>query len=335
MGCTVTKGQCPRRMDGWMDDSEVLHTKALEGNEYSRWMEKLPSEKQRSPLKDLVIAGSHNSGTFSLDKNMGIGPDQSSVIRTLESIFEKVTKSVVYNWAVTQSMTIYEQLLSGIRYLDLRVAYRTEDKKIRVIHGLFGCTIDQVLDKVNQFLAKYPKEIVILHFQHFYNMNQAAHKTLADTLDASFSKILRAPGAQGPNVTLQEMWEEKKNVIVIYNETGVVDAHSHFWSPHFIRSPWPNTDDTNQLLEILKEQSKASRVSEDALQVTQALLTPQNSTIGKHVTCTLKDVLASKCNRQVTEWLKTLRGTKSHKFNIIIADFVELSDFIPTVISLN
>ena len=335
MGCTVTKGQYPRQMDGWMDDSEVPHTKALEGNEYSRWMEKLPSEKQLSPLKDLVIAGSHNSGTFSLDKNMGIGPDKSSVIRTLASIFGKVAKSVVYNWAVTQSMTIYEQLLSGIRYLDLRVAYRTADKKIRVIHGLFGCTIDQVLDEVNQFLAKYPKEIVILHFQHFYNMNQAAHKTLADTLDASFSKILRAPGGQGPNVTLQEMWGNEEKVIIIYHDYDVVDTYPCFWPPHLICSPWPNTDDTNQLLEFLNKKSEASSVSEDALQVTQALLTPQNSTIGKHVTCTLKDVLASKCNRQVTEWLKTLRGTKSHKFNIIIADFVELSDFIPTVISLN
>ena len=296
----------------------------------SPWMEKLPKKKK---LKDLVIPGSHDSGTFSLDKNMEIGPDEPNLIRK----FGKLVKPVVYNWSVTQSMTIYEQLRSGIRYLDLRVAYRTADKnsEIRVLHGLFGWTIDQVLDEVNRFVANYPKEIVILDFNHFYKMDQAAHKTLADTLDASFSKILRAPGAQGPNVTLQEMWKKKENVIVIYNETDVVDAHPHFWSPHFIHSPWPNTDDTNQLLEILKEQSEASSVSENTFQVTQAVLTPTIKTISRHVTCTLKDVLASECNRQVTEWLKTLRGTTSHKFNIIIADFVELSGFIPTVISLN
>ena len=314
MGCTVTKGQFPRLMGGWM--------------------EKLPNEKQLSPLKDLVIAGSHNSGTFFLDLNMEISPDAPSELGSISSV-EGDLKSVIHNWSVTQSMTIYLQLLLGIRYLDLRVAYRAEDKKIRVVHGLFGWTIEEVLDEVNRFLAKYPKEIVILHFQHFYNMDQAAHETLACTLDASFSNILRAPGAQGPNVTLQEMWENEKKVIVIYNETGVVDAHSHFWPPNFINSPWPNTDDTKQLLEILKEQSEASSVSENTFQVTQAVLTPTIKTISRHVTCTLKDVLASECNRQVTEWLKTLRGTTSHKFNIIIADFVELSDFIPTVISLN
>ena len=296
----------------------------------SQWMEKLPNEKK---LKDLVIPGSHDSGTFSLDKNMEIGPDEPNLIRK----FGKLVKPVVYNWSVTQSMTIYEQLRSGIRYLDLRVAYRTADKnsEIRVLHGLFGWTIDQVLDEVNRFVANYPKEIVILDFNHFYKMDQAAHETLADTLLASFSEIFRAPGADGPNVTLQEMWGNEEKVIIIYHDYDVVDTYPCFWPPHLICSPWPNTDDTNQLLEILNKQSEASSVSEDALQVTQALLTPQNLTIVKHVTSTLKDVLASKCNRQVTEWLKTLRGTKSHKFNIIFADFVELSDFIPTVISLN
>ena len=296
----------------------------------SQWMEKLPNEKK---LKDLVIPGSHDSGTFSLDKNMEIGPDEPNLIRK----FGKLVKPVVYNWSVTQSMTIYEQLRSGIRYLDLRVAYRTADKnsEIRVLHGLFGWTIDQVLDEVNRFVANYPKEIVILDFNHFYKMDQAAHETLADTLLASFSEIFRAPGADGPNVTLQEMWGNEEKVIIIYHDYDVVDTYPCFWPPHLICSPWPNTDDTNQLLEILNKQSEASSVSEDALQVTQALLTPQNLTIVKHATSTLKDVLASKCNRQVTEWLKTLRGTKSHKFNIIISDFVEPSDFIPTVISLN
>ena len=318
-----------------VDEFEVLNIKALEDNDYSRWMENLPNEKQLSPLKDLVIPGSHDSGTFFLDQNMEIGPDESSAIHTLGSIFGKVAKSVIHSWSVTQSMTIYEQLLSGIRYLDLRVAYRAEDKKIRVVHGLFGWTIDQVLDEVNRFVANYPKEIVILDFNHFYKMDQAAHETLADTLLASFSEIFRAPGADGPNVTLQEMWGNEEKVIIIYHDYDVVDTYPCFWPPHLICSPWPNTADKKLLLEFLNKQSEASSFSEDALQVTQAILTPQTSTVFQNMTSTLKDVLASRCNCYVTGWLKALCGTKCHKFNIIIADFVEFGDFIPTVISLN
>lgn len=317
------------------DSFEVLRVTALEDNDYSRWMENLPNEKQLCPLKDLVIPGSHDSGTFYLDQEMEIGPDESSTIQMLGSVFGKVAKSVIHSWSVTQSMTIYEQLLSGIRYLDLRVAYRAEDKHIRVLHGLYGWTIDQVLEEVNRFVAKYPKEIVILDFNHFYNMNPAAHERLADTLLASFSEIFRAPGEDGPNVTLQEMWGNEEKIIILYHDYAVVDAYPCFWPPHLICSPWPNTADRKLLMEFLSKQCAATSFSEDAFQVMQAVLTPQTSTILQNMTSTLKDVCAMKCNCHFTGWLKALCGTKCHKFNIIIADFVEFGDFIPTVISFN
>ena len=99
------------------DSFEFIRVSALNDNDYSRWMENLPNEKQLCPLKDLVIPGSHNSGTFFLDQNMEVGPDESPTIQTMGSVFGKIAKSVIYSWSVTQSMTIYEQLLSGIRYL--------------------------------------------------------------------------------------------------------------------------------------------------------------------------------------------------------------------------
>lgn len=318
------------------DDSfEILRVGAMEDNDYSRWMENLPNEKQLCPLKDLVIPGSHDSATFFLDQDMEIGPDESPTIQMLGSVFGKVAKSVVHSWSVTQSMSIYEQLLSGIRYLDLRVAYRAQDKQIRILHGLYGWTIEEVLAEINRFVEKYPKEIIILDFNHFYNMDPAAHEMLADTLLASFSEIFRAPGEDGPDVTLQEMWGNEEKIIIIYHDYGVIDAYPCFWPPHLICSPWPNTADRKLLMEFLNKQCAVSTFSEDAFQVTQAVLTPQTSTVFQNMTSTLKDVCAMKCNCHVTGWLKALCGTKCHKFNIIIADFVEFGDFIPTVISLN
>ncbi|KAJ7378202.1 PI-PLC X domain-containing protein 2 [Desmophyllum pertusum] len=302
-----------------------------DSDDYSRWMENLPNEKQLIPLTDLVIPGSHDSGTFFLDKNMEIGPDEPPKIRAFGRLSKRV-KSIVHNWSVTQSMTIYHQLTSGIRYLDLRVAYRAEDNEIHIY-----CT--RVLDDVNRFVAKYPKEIVILDFNHFYDMDTATHETLADMLIAKFGKILRAPGEDGPKVTLQEMWGKAETIIIIYHNTDVVSAHPSFWSgsKQFISSRWPNTADGNTLMHFLKEHSAASRFSDDAFHVTQAILTPKTTTIIKNFRSTLKDGLARKCNSLVTKWLKTLITTKSHKykFNIIIADFVEIVEFIPTVIRLN
>ncbi|KAJ7378205.1 PI-PLC X domain-containing protein 2 [Desmophyllum pertusum] len=298
-----------------------------------------PNEKQLIPLKDLVMPGSHNAGTSFLDKNMEIGPSASSTIQNLGRCCGccGCFKSVVHNWSVTHSLTIYDQLLSGIRYLDLRVAYRAEDNEMYMIHALYGRTIQQVLEEVNRFVAEYPKEIVILDFK-FYNMDTASHKTLADMLIAKFGKILRAPGEDGPKVTLQEMWGKAETIIVIYNNTDVVNTHPSFWSTQFISAPWPNTADVNVMLDFLNRHSaERASASDDAFHAPQALLTPQPTTVICNICSTLKDVLARPCNRRVTAWLKTLIETKSHKhkFNIIMADFVEIEEFIPTVVSLN
>lgn len=301
-------------------------------------MRNLPNEKQRCPLRELVIPGSHDSGTFSLDKHMEVGPDESPLLQKLSDIplIGKLEKSVIYNWAKAQSMTIYDQLSHGIRYLDLRVAYREEDKKIRIVHGLYGWTVEQTLNDVKRFVSEFPNEIVILDFNHFYNMGPSAHKSLADSLRDSFDGIIRAPGKDGTNVTLQEMWAKGEKVIIFYHDTGVIDAYPCFWPKDLICSPWPNTADINRLMEFLEDEYKKPSCPKDVFKVTQAILTPQTSTLEHNLIGNLEDFGAKKCNSRVTEWLKKLPDSKyCDKFNIIIVDFVEIGDFIPTVISFN
>ena len=45
-------------------------------------------------------------------------------------------------------------------------------------------------------------------------MDEAAHANLARTLRDSFPEILRAPGEDGTNVTLQKMWDKGEKVII-------------------------------------------------------------------------------------------------------------------------
>ena len=102
-----------------MDEFEVLRVSALEDNDFSRWMENLPNEKQLCPLKDLAIPGSHDSGTFFLDQNMEIGPDESSTIQTLGSIFGKIAKSVVHFLDFITSPHVIQDLPFGEKTITL------------------------------------------------------------------------------------------------------------------------------------------------------------------------------------------------------------------------
>ena len=307
-------------------------------HEPSQWMGNLPNEKQLCPLRELVIPGSHDSGTFALDKHMEVGPDKSPLLQRLSHclLIGKLEKSVIYNWGKAQSMSIYDQLFHGIRYLDLRVAYREKDKTIRILHGLYAWTVEQTSNDVNRFVSEFPNEIVILDFNHFYNMSPSAHESLADSLRDSFDGIIRAPGKDGTNVTLQEMWAKGEKVIILYHDKGVIDAYPCFWPGDLICSPWPNTADINHLMEFLENEYKKPSCPKDVFKVTQAILTPQTSTLKHNLIGNLEDFGAKKVNSRVTEWLKELPDSKyCDKFNIIIVDFVEIGDFIPTVISFN
>ncbi|EDO43434.1 predicted protein [Nematostella vectensis] len=298
-------------------------------------MENLPNEKQLCRLNDLVIPGSHDSGTFYLNQDLEVGPDEPQMIHNLVTVFGKFAKSVVHGWSVTQSLNIYEQLYAGVRYIDLRVALRAEENDVRIVHGLYGCLVNEILRDVKRFNAERPKEVVILDFNHFYNMDSEAHQRLADTLLGMFGETLRAPGEDPLNVTLQDLWACEQSVIIVYHDYDVYECYPCFWPPNYFYSPWPNVSDRKQLMDFLSTKCLKSDCPNNAFHITQGVLTPQTSTVVGNMTGTLKDCLAVKCNIHLTGWLKALCDSKYHKFNIIITDFVEHGEFIPTVISMN
>ncbi|KXJ26691.1 PI-PLC X domain-containing protein 3 [Exaiptasia diaphana] len=253
-------------------------------DDFSRWMENLPNEKQLCFLKDLVMPGSHDSGTFYLDQSSEIGPDASAGIQNLCSVFGRLAKSVVYSWSITQSLNIYQQLKAGIRYLDLRVAFRPLDNEIRIVHALYGSTISEILEEVQMFTNENPKEVVILDFNHFYNMDCEAHQRLADTLLGMFGEVMRIPGKDGLNFTLQDMWGNDEKVIIFYQNEEVVKCYPCFWSSNSITSPWANVDDRKDLLKFLDSKCLRKEQPPECFHVTQCVLTPQTSTIMQNVT---------------------------------------------------
>ena len=94
----------------------------------------------KATLKRLVIPGSHDSASYSIPNS------------TPGSAVGK-----------TQNLTIKEQLLSGVRFLDLRIASSWRDG-VNIFHGrLMGCPFEQVLDEIRDFCLEFPKEFVILH----------------------------------------------------------------------------------------------------------------------------------------------------------------------------
>ncbi|KAG7276304.1 hypothetical protein CRUP_015627 [Coryphaenoides rupestris] len=91
------------------------------------WMSLLPEELWDTPLSNLAIPGSHDAMSYCLDLSSPVVPSQPRVIRVLDRLCRCLTRPVILRWGTTQHRSIVDQLYTGIRYFDLRIARKPHD----------------------------------------------------------------------------------------------------------------------------------------------------------------------------------------------------------------
>jgi len=136
------------------------------------------------------VAGTHNSFAFQLDESAGVAPDATDSVRSLVTWLGSPAKSIIGNWSRTQSLGVEAQLRAGVRYFDIRISSRPGSLELFVVHGLYGPTVNSCLDSMATFLDEHCHEIVLLDFNHFYDMDFHAHDRLVKTLLDRFVLLL-------------------------------------------------------------------------------------------------------------------------------------------------
>lgn len=209
------------------------------------WMADLQQYLTGLALKDVIIPGTHDSGTY--DLGWTFAPDtpawapyaewgSAAAAAALLAPIGLLGAAVVAearNFSVAQDRPISDQLNEGIRYLDLRVAPDSQGD-LYLLHGFWGPAVADVLGQVLAFLQANPQEIVILDFNHFYCMTPALHAQLAQLLQQTFGYYL--PGSSNPKVgaglmaaysqsaasgyspttTVGTLWQNSARLVVLY-----------------------------------------------------------------------------------------------------------------------
>ncbi|XP_035206296.1 PI-PLC X domain-containing protein 3-like [Stegodyphus dumicola] len=298
-----------------------------------RWMEKLPEEAHSLPLHCLAIPGSHDSLSSSLTPHSDISPDDPGLYN---SFFIRATsclsKRIIYNWCCTQTLDCKQQLEAGIRYFDLRVAKRADDGELYIVHGLYGTETKNILEAMYEFLTTHSKEVILLDFQHLYEMNHFDHHKLLHQLTETFGAMLCPYVADLTEFTLSWLWERGFQVVVFYRDT-VAQYHPFLWPGESIPNPWPNTRSIKNLLAFL---TIDRRREAGKFFVSQAILTPNLFLILRNLLGNLRSVLVSDCNKQLLKWLED-KHPGPHGLNIVICDFIDYDDCaIPqSIVNLN
>lgn len=341
--------------------------KGHKGEDRSDWMTFLPTNLAERPLTEIAIPGSHDSFTALLDPDGPIGPTDGleepfreaiNIIHSLLQAFPgqstPASKKIIYNWGVTQSLTLSDQLKAGIRYFDFRIATKDGSTGTHLIHTLYAQSTRGAFMEINTFLDKHPKEIVIIDLNHFYHMQPSNHEELISEISNIFGKKLVPEESGFYNLTPKKLWKKSLQVIISYHNSGYAKRESVLWNGgKSVKSPWPNTNDQNKAFRKLnrwtKERAQKAVDTPEKVQhfwVTQGILTPTAYNIAPATFSeilngilngdwsSIKRELGSPMCSAISDWLKSQRSGRGG-INIVIADFVEESDFIPNVLALN
>ena len=248
---------------------------------------------QNKSIHELVIPGSHDS--FAYDFKI-LGPNESGMPR-IANLFIKL-------WAKCQSKTIYEQLLMGIRYFDIRITkYNGE---YYTIHSLIAIPVNQILHDILLFIDTFPTEKIILDFNHLY---------IDDVKE--FEEYLKF------QIGDKAVSNNNDNIVAAIGTLDkpvfVDDDNTSFFNSDILKSFWHDTNDVNLLTTSMSEESK-----EGLLRITQAILTPTQTDVLLGIflffifPSSLK-ALTYKNKQRIYDYLELDIQNK----NIIITDFVD------------
>lgn len=323
----------------------------------STWMGQMSLTKYETiPLPNLVIPGSHDSGAYELISKFGFANDRPDLQQNWWlNAFKLITYPIIEHFSITQNMNIYQQLYSGIRYLDIRIAQRTEDQCFYICHNFYGPPLEKVLNDIGQFAQSNHSEIIIIDIQHLHNVK--THEDHVRLLNLFQNKL-------GSNmikniydsndlmsITLRTLWTTKRQIIVFYRNPYQRVASQHYWPSEQLCNPWPNTTEPRMMKQFLIEKIKTRPLGK--FFVSQGVLTPNTFYVIRNCFGTLYNRLANKANHCLYELIvivdnyngnifqvstpDNLMVSCSNRPNIIMFDFVDWESnlLIKRIIDLN
>jgi hypothetical protein len=190
---------------------------------------------QNSSLPMITLPGTHQSGAYWFSQE--VSPDAPPFVYRLAREYNLTIHHLIHKWSKNQHFKIYDQLMAGIRYFDIRVC---ENKPMEYVmcHSLFGAPISEMLSDFKRFLNEYKSEIVVISFVVRPFVANPLH--VENMIMASLGEHL-LPRDAGIHTTVGEMIRLKKRMIITLLAKEYT-PRSLWIRDGLIDDPWTNTD---------------------------------------------------------------------------------------------
>lgn len=329
----------------------------------TQWMS-APAVQSRT-LKQIVLPGTHDSGTYSL--NFQLSQIQYSNIAFLwqlnagqappgfpgsapyyvgPALYDFIFQ-LVKDTAEAQDQTILQQLQGGIRYFDLRVYWDTDANDLYIQHGLRGAPLSQILQDVGSFVSESGgKELVFLEVSHTnFDSQPQGIQALVSQLDQYVgAQYFYTPSDLNTlaSTTLSSITGNGSRVIVLNTDTDVAyPPGSSVLTTSGFQNSGRGADGVDQvsLLQQLEAQG-LQQTRNCPLYHVSWTLTPLQSDIENAVVSRLENntpqlvlqQLANTANSQLQQFVDTYQ---QYSFNLITVDWYESSPVVNIAIQMS
>ncbi|XP_077295118.1 PI-PLC X domain-containing protein 2-like [Arctopsyche grandis] len=308
-------------------NDRILHTNCLKIQ--PTWMHDNIDQLNNIPLSNLLIPGTHNSGSYNYSAHSNV-------------VWRNIRKFVI-----TQELDVWTQLVHGIRYLDFRIGYyssvksffvrssQIRDKRFWINHDVIKVTnLVPVLRDVRKFMELTTDEIVVLDIHRLPYGFSENNKILTDRhtilieilqrefghMAVDFNEVMSAVSDSENRSTVKDILNTGKRLIICYPEV----KHNTTWLWPPLSQKWGNKASTSDLINYIRgvfvdrTASLYSNAKTNPLSAVMAHLTPKNWNVFSRNTLFSVRNLADSVNKNITEWVKF---DWWHKANIIATDF--------------
>ena len=206
--------------------------------------------------------------------------------------------------------------------------------------------MNDIFQQIHNFTANHPKEIIIIDTRLVYT-NKLTHETAIRLINEQVKTYFESRAIladQLNDYVIRDIWSKNISVIVFLandklsqKKTVESDHDLKIISP-FDYNKFTQTSSWLHFLDLNYENRRFPHTTNSrAFYVTQGIMQPHWMEVvvaGISGKASLRVWVSEHATQKITDWLKG-KQIGSGGINIVVADFVELYDFVDTVLKLN
>ncbi|CAG0881517.1 unnamed protein product [Cyprideis torosa] len=275
---------------------------------HPHWMQDLLPDIGAMTLRDIFIPGTHDTGAYW--KASEYPP-------------------YAFDYVICHEENIYEQLVYGNRYLDMRAAKFTNifgEDEYWIVHGIPIHKMQVGLDDIKKFLMN-TEELVIfdVYFKDNLDTDEEIEK-FYDFMKLNLGDFMTPKALR--NAPLSQLLNQPQKLIVVWNDESTEVLHDDLWPS--IVTKWGDKNDPFELKNYLESVAGGAENIDD-MYVVAAEMTPTELDVILDLQGDLRQ-MSDAVNRNVTEWYREDWGSVT---NAIKLDFFQGTDIINIAIDIN